>query len=105
MFVRSVPLPDLEGEVGVRQGPDAQKKQELEPPLGLGARSVIDDYDPAALLGRRSGIAQHGDEIVHKLRRRQTDFLRHHVFIALRPTSRHSPSWGPNYLSGRFRGR
>jgi hypothetical protein len=90
LFVRSVSLSDLEGEIRVREGPGAQKEQELEAPLRLGVYIVFDDYDPAALSGRRSCVAEHRDEIVHELRRRQTDFLRHPLFIAFRPASRHS---------------
>ena len=86
----------------MRERPRTQEEHKLEPLLRLAVGLVLDDHDAAALSDCLSRIAKHGDEIVHQLRRRQSDFLRHPPLIASGAGSEHSPKAGPGYLSGRF---
>ena len=96
---------DLEGEVRMRERPRTQEEHELEALLRLGVGIVFDDHDAAARSHCLSRVAKDGDEIVHQLRRSQSDFLRHPPLIASAPGSEHSPKASPGYLSGRFAGR
>ena len=88
----------------MRERPRAQEKDELEPLLRLRVGLVLDEHDAAPLPGCLSRVAKDGDEVVHELRRSQSDFL-HPPLIASGAGSEHSPKAGPGYLSGRFRGR
>jgi len=88
----------------VRKSPRAQEEDQLEVPLRLAVQVVLDHDHAATLAGRRPGVPEHGDEIVHQLRRSQTDFLRHPPLIASGAPLGHSPKAGPSYLSGRFPG-
>jgi hypothetical protein len=89
----------------MRERPCTQEEDELQPLLRLGVGLVLnDDDDAAALSDCLPGIAKDGDEIVHQLRRSQSDFLRHPPLIASGAGSEHSPKAGPGYLSGRFAG-
>ena len=72
---------------------------------GSASSVVLDDHDAAALTDCLSRVAKDGDEVVHELRRSQSDFLRHPPLIASGAGSEHSPKAGPRYLSGRFRRR
>ena len=67
------------------------------------AAGVAPEAGPQAGVAAHRGT-QHGDEIVHQLRRSQTDFLRHPPLIASGAPLGHSPKAGPSYLSGRFPG-
>lgn len=89
----------------MRERPRAQEKDELEPLLRLRVGLVLDEHDAAALPDCLSRVAKDGDEVVHELRRSQSDFLRHPPLIASGAGSEHSPKAGPGYLSGRFAGR
>ena len=89
----------------MRKSPRAQEKEQLEVPLRLGVQVVLDDHHAATPAGRSPGISEHGDEIVHQLRRSQTDFLRHPALIASCGTAEHSPKDSPGYLSGSVRRR
>ena len=89
----------------MRERPRTQEEHELEPLLRLGLGLVLDDHDAAALTDCLSRVAKDGDEVVHELRRSQSDFLRHPPLIASGAGSEHTPKAGPGYLSGRFRGR
>ncbi len=89
----------------MRERPRAQEKDELELLFRLRVEVVLDEHDAAALPDCLSRIAKDGDEVVHELRRSQSDFLRHPPLIASGAGSEHSPKAGPGYLSGRFRGR
>src|SRR3954451_19458118 len=91
---------DLEGEVRMRERPRTQKEDELQPLLRLGVGLVLDDHDAAALSDCLPRIAKNGDEIVDQLRRSQSDFLRHPIFIASGAGPQHSPKTSPRYLSG-----
>ena len=93
---------DLEGDVRMRERPCTQEEDELQPLLRLRVGLVLDDHDAAALSDCFSRVAKDGDKIVHQLRRRQSDFLRHPPLIASGAGSEHSPKAGPGYLSGRF---
>ena len=85
----------------MRKRPRTQEKDELEPLFWLRIDFVVDDQDAAALSNCLPCIAKHGDEIVHQLRRRQSDFLRHPLLIASGAGPQHSPKTSPRYLSGR----
>ena len=89
----------------MRERPRAQEKDELEPLLRLRVGLVLDEHDAAPLPDCLSRVAKDGDEVVHELRRSQSDFLRHPPLIAFSRVRRHSPWSGPSYLSGRFAGR
>lgn len=86
----------------MRERPGTQEEDELEALLRRTVGFVLHDHDAAALSGRLSRIAKDGDEIVHQLRRSQSDFLRHSPLIASGAGPEHSPKVGPGYLSGRF---
>jgi hypothetical protein len=86
----------------MRERPRTQEEHELEALLRLGVGIVFDDHDAAALSHCLSRVAKDGDEIVHQIRRSQSDFLRHPPLIASAPGSEHSPKASPRYLSGRF---
>jgi hypothetical protein len=86
----------------MRERPRAQEKDELELLLRLRVEVVLDEHDAAALPDCLSRIAKDCDEVVHELRRSQSDFLRHPPLIASRAGSEHSPKASPRYLSGRF---
>jgi hypothetical protein len=88
----------------MRERPRAQEKDELEPLLRLRVGLVLDEHDAAPLPDCLSRVAKDGDEIVHELRRSQSDFLRHPQLIASGAGSEHSPKASPRYLSGRFAG-
>jgi hypothetical protein len=83
----------------MRERPRTQEEHKLEPLLRL---AVGLDHDAAALSHCLSRVAKDGDEIVHQIRRSQSDFLRHPPLIASAPGSEHSPKASPRYLSGRF---
>ena len=89
----------------MRERPRTQGEHELEPLLRLRVEVVLDEHDAAALPDCLSRVAKDGDEVVHELRRSQSDFLRHPPLIASSAGPQHSPKAGPRYLSGRFRGR
>ena len=93
---------DLEGDVRMRERPCTLEEDELQPLLRLRVDFVLDDHDAAALSDCFSRAAKDGDEIVHELRRSQSDFLRHPPLIASGAGPQHSPKAGPGYLSGRF---
>ena len=86
----------------MRERPRAQEKDELEPLLRLRVGLVLDEHDAAPLPDCLSRVAKDGDEVVHELRRSQSDFLRHPPLIASDAGPQHSPKAGPGYLSGRF---
>jgi hypothetical protein len=89
----------------MRERPRAQEEHKLEPLLRLGVDFILDNHDAAVLSDCFSRVAKDGDEVVHELRRSQSDFLRHPPLIAFSRVRRHSPWSGPGYLSGRFAGR
>ena len=86
----------------MRESPCAQEKDELEPLLRLRVGLVLDEHDAAPLPDCLARVAKDSDEVVHELRRSQSDFLRHPPLIASRAGSEHSPKASPRYLSGRF---
>jgi hypothetical protein len=86
----------------MRERPRTQEEDEFEPLLRVGVDFVLDDHDAAAPPDCLSRIAKDGDEVVHQLRRSQSDFLRHPLLIASGAGPQHSPKAGPGYLSGRF---
>ena len=86
----------------MRERPRTQEEDELQLLLRLGVGLVLDHHDAAALSDCLPRIAKHGDEIVHQLWRRQSDFLRHPPLIAFSAGSEHGHKAGPGYLSGRF---
>jgi len=85
----------------MRESPCAQEKDELEPLLRLRVGLVLDEHDAAPLPDCLARVAKDSDEVVHELRRSQSDFLRHPPLIASGAGPQHSPKAGPGYLSGR----